>query len=229
VKDKVNIYYFVDRLCQKTGSGDIIVTDAGSVFYAVSQAVKIKKGMRYITSGGFASMGFSVPASIGACIASGNRSVICITGDGSFQLNIQELQTIVHHKYPIKMFIINNEGYLSIRTTQTRFFENRLLGEGNTSGVSFPDLQKIAIAYGIRYYCIHNNNELDAILGIVLEYDGPVICEIITPPDQEIIPTIASQKQEDGSMVSKPLEDMYPFLDRKEFALNMVWQGGIHE
>lgn len=229
VKDKVNIYYFVDRLCQKTGSGDIIVTDAGSVFYAVSQAVKIKKGMRYITSGGFASMGFSVPASIGACIASGNRSVICITGDGSFQLNIQELQTIVHHKYPIKMFIINNEGYLSIRTTQTRFFENRLLGEGNTSGVSFPDLQKIAIAYGIRYYCIHNNNELDAILGIVLEYDGPVICEVITPPDQEIIPTIASQKQEDGSMVSKPLEDMYPFLDRKEFALNMVWQGGIHE
>jgi acetolactate synthase-1/2/3 large subunit len=109
LKDKVNLYYFVDSLCQKMSSDDIIVTDAGSAFYAGAQAVKIKQGMRYITSGGFATMGFSLPASIGASVAAGNRRVMCITGDGSFQLNIQELQTIVHHKYPIKMFIFNNE------------------------------------------------------------------------------------------------------------------------
>lgn len=222
LKDKVNLYYFVDSLCKKMNSEDIIVTDAGSAFYAGSQAVKIKQGMRYITSGGFATMGFSVPASIGASVAAGNRRVMCITGDGSFQLNIQELQTIVHHNYPIKMFIFNNEGYLSIRTTQCRFFENRLIGEGCTSGVSFPDLQKIAMAYGIPFYRIYNNNELGPVLEKVLTSDSPAICEIMTPRDQEIIPTISSQKREDGSMISKPLEDMYPFLERTEFLSNMI-------
>jgi acetolactate synthase I/II/III large subunit len=222
LKDKVNLYYFVDRLCQKMNSDDIIVTDAGSAFYAGSQAIKIKQGMRYITSGGFATMGFSVPASIGASVAAGNRRVMCITGDGSFQLNIQELQTIVHHNYPIKIFIFNNEGYLSIRTTQNRFFENRLIGEGCSSGVSFPNLQKIAMAYGIPFYCIQNNTELEPILKKILLSAGPVICEVMTPCNQEIIPTISSQKREDGSMISKPLEDMYPFLEREEFLSNMI-------
>ncbi len=222
LKDKVNLYYFIDRLCQKLNSDDIIVTDAGSAFYAGSQAVKIKQGMRYITSGGFATMGFSIPASIGASVAAGNRRVMCITGDGSFQLNIQELQTIVHHQYPIKMFIFNNEGYLSIRTTQSRFFENRLIGEGCTSGVSFPDLQRIALAYGIPFCRVQNNNELEPVLEKVITSDGPVICEIMTPCNQEMIPTVSSQKREDGSMISKPLEDMYPFLDREEFLSNML-------
>ena len=164
LKDRVNLYYFIDKLCQKLGSDAIVITDAGSAFYAGSQAIQIKQGMRYITSGGFATMGFSLPASIGASIAAGNRRVMCITGEGSFQLNLQELQTIVHHKYPIKMFVFNNEGYLSIRTTQCRYFENRLLGEGSNSGVSFPDLKKIAIAYNIQFYRIHDNTELDLIL-----------------------------------------------------------------
>jgi acetolactate synthase I/II/III large subunit len=220
--DKVNLYYFVDTLCQKISADDIIITDAGSAFYAGSQAVKIKQGMRYITSGGLATMGFSIPASIGACVAVNNRRVMSITGDGSFQMNIQELQTIVHHNYPIKLFVFNNEGYLSIRTTQCRFFENRLIGEGCSSGVSFPELEKIATAYGIPFYRIHNNNELEPILEKVLISGGPVICEIMTPCNQEIIPTISSQKTEDGSMISKPLEDMYPFLERKEFLSNMI-------
>jgi len=197
------------------------VTDAGSAFYAGSQAVQIKKGMRYITSGGFATMGFGLPASIGASIAANKNRVMCINGDGSFQQNIQELQTIVHYKLPIKIFILNNEGYLSIRFTQCRYFENRLIGEGCTSGVSFPDSEKIAMAYEIPFFRISNNRELDSVLNKVIKTDGPVICEIMTPSDQEIIPTIASQKQNDGSMVSKPLEDMYPFLDREEFYANM--------
>lgn len=222
LKDTVNLYYFVDRLSRKMHAEDIIVTDAGSAFYAGCQAVKITRGMRYITSGGLATMGFSVPASIGACVAAGNRRVMCITGDGSFQLNIQELQTIVHHRYPVKMFVFNNKGYLSIRTTQSRFFENRLIGEGSTSGVSFPDLQKIAHAYGIPFYHIQNNRDLDPVLETVISTEGPAICEVMTPCDQEIIPTVSSQKREDGSMVSKPLEDMYPFLDRNEFLSNMI-------
>lgn len=221
-KDRVNLYYFMDFLSAKLGSEDIVVTDAGSAFYAGCQAVKIRQGMRYITSGGFATMGFSVPASIGACVASGNRRVMCITGDGSLQLNIQELQTIVHHGYPVKMFIFNNGGYLSIRTTQSRFFENRLIGEGSTSGVSFPDLKKIANAYGIPFYRIRDNQDLGPIIEKVITTEGPALCEVMTPGDQEIIPTVSSQKMEDGTMVSKPLEDMYPFLDRKEFLSNML-------
>jgi acetolactate synthase I/II/III large subunit len=221
LKDRVNLYYFIDKLSHRLGNDDIVVTDAGSAFYAGAQAIQIKQGMRYITSGGLATMGFSIPASIGACVASNGHRVICVTGDGSFQLNIQELQTIIHHKYPIKMFIFNNEGYLSIKTTQRRYFENRLIGEGCDSGVSFPQLDKIAHAYGIPFFRINNNEELDSILVNVLTCEGPIICEVMTPVDQEIIPTIASEKREDGSMVSKPLEDMYPFLDRKEFLSNM--------
>jgi len=221
LNERVNIYYFIDALCRQLESRDIVVTDAGSAFYAGSQAIQVKKGMRYITSGGFATMGFSLPASIGASIAANKQRVMCINGDGSFQQNLQELQTIVHNKLPIKIFILNNEGYLSIRFTQCRYFENRLIGEGCTSGVSFPNSEKIAQAYGIPFFRIHNNWDLEAVLHNVLDRDGPVICEILTPPDQEIIPTVASQKLPDGSMVSKPLEDMYPFLDRNEFNENM--------
>lgn len=220
-KDLVNIYYFIDQLCQLLNNDDIVVTDAGSAFYAGSQAVQIKKGMRYITSGGFATMGFSLPASIGASIGRNNGRVMCINGDGSFQQNIQELQTVVHNNLPVKIFVLNNEGYLSIRFTQIRYFENRLIGEGCSSGVSFPDLEKIAHAYGIPFFRIHNNTELSRDLEKVINHDGPVICEIMTPPDQEIIPTIASKKMDDGSMVSRPLDDMYPFLDKEEHDSNM--------
>jgi len=222
LKDKINTYYFLDRLSAKLIKGDIVVTDAGSAFYAGSQAIKIKQGMRYITSGGFATMGYSLPASIGVSRAIGNKRVMCITGDGSFQQNIQELQTIVHYKLPLKIFILNNEGYLSIRFTQEKYFNNRLIGACCKSGVSFPDAEKIAKAYGIKFLRITNNKELENNLHRVLDSDGPVICEIMTPKDQLIIPTIASEKKDDGSMVSKPLEDMYPFLPREEFADNMI-------
>jgi acetolactate synthase I/II/III large subunit len=218
LEDKVNIYYFIDTLSKQSTPNDIIITDAGSAFYAGSQAVQIKEGMRYITSGGLATMGFSLPASIGASIAAGGSRVMCITGDGSFQQNIQELQTVVHYKLPIKIFVLNNEGYLSIRFTQCRYFEGRLIGEGCNSGVTFPETAKIAEAYGIKYRKIKNNDELFDTLNEIMPLDEPVICEIITPPDQEIIPTVASRKNEDGTMVSEPLDNMYPFLP--EFSNN---------
>jgi len=221
LKGRINIYYFIERLSKKLTSRDIVVSDAGSAFYAVSQCVKIRRGLRYITSGGFATMGYSIPASIGVSIAAGRKRVMCITGDGSFQQNIQELQSIVHHTLPIKIFILNNEGYLSIRFTQERYFNKRFIGEGCSSGVSFPDSRKIARAYGIRFMRVSDNRTLDHVLGDALAWPGPVICEIMTPRDQLIIPTVASQKMENGTMVSRPLEDMYPFLDREEFRRNM--------
>ena len=213
----VNIYHFVERLSRRLTPRDIVVSDAGSAFYAVSQCVKLPQGARYITSGGFATMGYSVPAGIGACIAAGGGRVICITGDGSFQQNIQELQSIAHHSLPIKIFVLNNEGYLSIRFTQERYFEGRLIGEGPSSGVSFPDCRKIANAYGLRFVRVRATPGLDAGLDAALSCDGPVLCEIMSPPGQLIIPTVASRKLPDGRMVSRPLEDMYPFLDRARF------------
>lgn len=222
LKNRINIYYFIDRLSRKLKSGDLVVTDAGSTFYVGSQGIQIKKGVRYITSGGFAGMGYSLPASIGASVALKKHRVMCITGDGSFQQNIQELQSIIHHRLPLKIFILNNEGYLSIRTTQAKYFNNRFIGEGPKSGVSFPDARKIAKAYGIKFVRVNNNSALDKVLNEVLRYKGPIICEIMTPKKQLIIPTVASMKRADGTMVSRPLEDMYPFLDRDEFRKNMI-------
>lgn len=221
LKNKINIYYFFEALSKKLNSKDAVVTDAGSAFYAGSQGIKVKQGMRYITSGGFATMGYSLPASIGMSVALGKGRVMCITGDGSFQQNIQELQTVVHYKLPLKIFVLNNEGYLSIRTTQSRYFNDRFIGEGKRSGVSFPDTKKIARAYGIKFFRISDNKKLNRVLNELLTCDGPVICEVMTPQNQLIIPTLASEKKSDGTMVSKPLEDMFPFLDREEFKKNM--------
>jgi acetolactate synthase I/II/III large subunit len=222
LKDKINIYYLVDQLSKKLSSGDVVVTDAGSTFYVGSQAIKIKKGVRYITSGGLATMGYSLPASIGLSVALGKKKVMCLTGDGSFQQNIQELQSVIHHNLPLKIFVLNNNGYLSIRFTQSRYFDKRFIGEGPKSGVSLPSTERIANAYRIKFIRANNNDELNKVLDEVIEYDGPVLCEVMCPPEQLIIPTIASEKKEDGTMISKPLEDMYPFLDREEFKENMI-------
>jgi len=166
-------------------------------------------------------MGYSVPAGIGISVGLNGKRIACVTGDGSFQLNIQELQTIKHYNLPVKIFIINNDGYLSIRFTQSRFFNKRFIGVDSKSGVSFPNSEKIARAYGIKFIRASKNSQLNKALDETLKYKGPVICEIVSPKDQEIIPTIASQKKPDGTMVSKPIEDMYPFLDRDEFNKNM--------
>jgi len=221
LRNKINIYYFFDRLSDKLKSGDVVVTDAGSTFFAGCQCIKIKKGVRYITSGGFATMGYSLPASIGVSVGLDNRRVMCVTGDGSFQQNIQELQSVVHYELPLKIFVLNNEGYLTIRISQGTYF-GRFLGEGPASGVSFPDCRKIARAYGIRFLRATNNAKLNQVLDEALRYNGPVICEIMAPRDQLIMPRVTSQKRPNGTMVSKPLEDMFPFLDREEFKRSML-------
>jgi len=221
--NKINLYHFVDSLSKKMKNDAVVLSDAGSAFYVVSQGIQLNnERQRYITSGGQAEMGYTLPAAIGVCIAKGRKEVIGITGDGSFQMNIQELQTIVYYKLPVKIFVWNNDGYLSIRASQRKFFEERYIGTDETSGVSFPDLKKISKAYGIKYFNAAKPKSLNRVLEKVLAYDGPVICEVMCIRDQEIIPSVASYKKDDGTMVSKPLEDMYPFLDRDEFKREMI-------
>ncbi len=218
---KINKYTFVEHLNKHLNDNTAIVADAGSAFYVVAQALKIRANQRFITSGAQADMGFSLPAAIGTAFAK-EGGVIAITGDGSFQMNIQELQTIAHNKLSIKIFVWNNNGYLSIRTTQNKFFEGRVMGTHKKTGISFPDLEKIAYAYGIQYYKASYFLELDSVIKQSMNMEGPVICEIMCPENQEIVPTVASMKREDGIMVSKPSEDMYPFLDRDEFYAEMI-------
>lgn len=218
----INLYYFMDRLSASLKSDSVVVSDAGSSFYAVSQGISLKEGQRYITSGCQAEMGFTIPATIGISVARGMGEVVGVTGDGSFQMNLQELQTIVHHKMPIKLFVWNNNGYLSIRTTQRRFLGGRLIGTDGTSGLSFPSVEKIAAAYGIKFSRVEKSAKLDSVLADIMKHNGPVLCEVMCNPDQEIVPTVSSFVKPDGTMASRPMEDMYPFMSREELKREMI-------
>lgn len=220
-EEPVNSYYFTDCLSNYSKSEDMLLLDTGSCFHVVSQTWKIKKGQRFLTTGGLSSMGYWA-AGIGACVANNKKRTIVITGDGSFQFNIHELATIKHNNLPIKLFIFNNNGYLLIRQTQKNFMEGRLFAEGPETGVWCPDALKIAKAYGIKGVRISHFSEVVEKIKEVMEYDGPVICDVMTPEWQLIIPRIASEKLADGTLVSKPYEDMFPFLDREEFKANMI-------
>tara|TARA_Y100000782_G_scaffold38897_1_gene43437 strand:+ start:1998 stop:3797 length:1800 start_codon:yes stop_codon:yes gene_type:complete len=218
----INSYFLIDSVCKHSSEGDIFVSDAGGTFYVVSQAIQLNHAnQRYIPSSAMATMGYSLPAAIGISVATNGKRVIAFTGDGSLQQNIQELQTVIEYNLPIKLFVLNNDGYHSIRTSQTNYFEKRYIGESSKSGVSFPDITKIANAYGIKSVRVNETNNLDEVIEEVLNHDGPVICDVIVPREQEVIPTVASRVNKDGSMSSRPLEDMYPFLDRKEYKDNL--------
>jgi len=219
----INLYAFMEELSKCFREDSVLIGDAGSAVYVPPQGINTTtKHQRYITSGAQAEMGFSLPAAIGVVTARKNREVLAITGDGSLQMNIQELQTIVHHNFNIKLFVWNNDGYLSIRATQNKFFNGRFIGTDNTSGVSFPNLKKIANAYGIKYVKIDSIGSIHKKISELMEYTGPVICEVMCIRDQLIIPTVSSKQLENGKLVSCPIEDMYPFLERKEFNENMI-------
>lgn len=222
-QDAINIYSFVDRLSALSEPGDMFVSDAGSAFYAVSQGIQLtKERQRYIPSGAMATMGYSLPAGIGVSVATGDARVLAITGDGSLQQNIQELQTLLHYNLPVKLFVLNNNGYLSIRSSQKNYFKERYIGSGPDSGVTMPDTLKICEAYGIPSARISKLDDLDQAIKIALNTPGPYILEVITPPEQPIIPTVSSRVNADGSMSSRPLEDMAPFLDRDEYRSNLL-------
>ncbi len=221
-KEKVNPYAFCELLSERLDEGEVVVSANGAACVIPIQTLKLRNGQRHLVNSGCAAMGYGLPAAIGACYANNRNRVICLEGDGSIQLNIQELQTLVHHQLPVKIFIFNNQGYLSIRTTQLNFFNGNRVGEGPESGVSMPDMVKVATAYGIAAFRIHNHEEMAKIIEEVLNSEGPAVCDVQMQPDQLFAPRVSSQRLPDGRMISKPLEDMYPFLSREEFLSNMI-------
>jgi len=220
-KSTVNVYVFFDILSDVTSSEDIILTGNSLDAVCLFQAYKVKKGQRVFTNANLGAMGYCVPASIGACVAHGYKRTILVTGDGSIQFNIQELQTIKDYKLPIKIFIINNQGYESIRTTQTTYFNKRFVGSDIGSGVGNPHFKKIAQAYDFSYEKISNNKQILTFIKKVLNREGPVLCELTVSPDHHREPKSTSFRRKDGTFESRPLEDMYPFLPRKELWENM--------
>lgn len=215
--EEINSYYFVDELSKQCDKDTMVVVDTGSCFHVACQSWKVKEGQRFLTTGGLSSMGWWV-AGIGACVASNRCNTVVITGDGSLQMNIQEFATIKHNRLPIKTFVLNNDGYLLIRQTQRNFMEGRLFGEGPETGVWCPENEKIATAYGIKFVSITEKDSVQEKIKEVLSYDGPVICDVKIPKWQLIIPRVSSEKKEDGTLVSRNFEDMFPYLDPKELA-----------
>lgn len=220
-KAKINPYVFVDDLVRKLSNDDVIVCGNGAACVVPFQVGFIKRGMRMFCSAGSATMGYDIPAAIGAAFARSGQRIICLAGDGSSMFNIQELQTIVHHRLPIKVIILNNEGYLSMRMTQTNFFKGNYVGEGPRSGVSFPDFVKVGEAFGLPSTRIERHDYHDALTAF-LEAGGYGLAEIIVDPDQVFEPKLAARQLPDGKIVSPSLEDMWPFLPREELEQNML-------
>lgn len=218
--DKINVYYFVRRLTELMSENDVCVTANGTAIIASVQTAMVKNNQRIFSNSGDASMGYDLPAAIGACVANNKKNTICIAGDGSLMMNLQELQTLKHHNLPVKIFILNNDGYSSIKQTQTNFFEGRNTGAGTNSGVSMPDFVKVGSAFDIKSIRLESPNEIDNTIKDVLSTKGPVLCDVIVNPDYIFTPKLSSRKLEDGTMISPSLEDMYPFLPRDEYEKN---------
>ena len=217
-----NIYAFYEELSKAMQEGQTLMDSVGTSRVAGSQAFRVKKGQRFITNPNTASMGFCLPAVTGICVAQPGKPVVCVTGEGSLQMNLQELQTIWQNRLPVKLFVINNQGYHSIRQTQQSYFEPPLVGVGAESGdLSFPDLSRIIPAYGFSYRAVHAAEELPETLHQILEEDGASVCEVFVTKYQKTEPKTSAKKLPDGSMVSAPLEDMYPFLSKEELEENM--------
>lgn len=244
-EEDANVYAFMKEMSSRLKKEQVIVVGNGSACVVGGHACIIKQGQRFISNSAIASMGYDLPAAIGACMAvreggaqegrmqgaesqdtelqDTSSDIILITGDGSIQMNLQELQTIIHHRMPIKIFLINNGGYHSIRQTQKNFFGEPLVGIGvDSHDLSFPDMEKLAAAYGYPYCRACHNGELVPAIETALRTDGPVICEIFVSRDQNFEPKSAAKRLPDGTMVSPPLEDLSPFLPEEEMDENMI-------
>ena len=218
--EPVNPYIFVEKLFESLEDNEIVVCADGTACVVTFQAARLKKDQRLYTNSGSASMGYDLPAAIGAAVASGRR-VVCLAGDGSIQMNLQELQTIKTNRLPIKIFILNNGGYHSIKQTQANFF-GRLHGCDATSGVECPDAETMARAYGFPFTRVSEATSFDSALKAALSGDGAAICEVVLDPTQPFSPKQSSRRLPDGRMISAPLEDLAPFLERDELAANML-------
>ncbi len=217
---RINPYHFMEVLFDLLQADDAVVTGNATACIVAFQVARLKMGQRLFSNSGSASMGYDLPAAIGAAVARAGRRVICLAGDGSLQLNVQELQTVAHYRLPIKLFVLNNGGYLSIRTSQKGFFGSTV-GESPATGVSFPELEYLARAHDLPFARL-DMADFSSPLQQVLDRAGPVLCEVLLDPEQGFEPRQSSRQLPDGRIVSAPLEDMYPFLDREELADNLL-------
>lgn len=221
--EETNVYAFIKELSSRVPENRVTVVGNGSACVVGGHAYIIKKGQRFISNSAVASMGYDLPAAIGACMAEHGKDIILVTGDGSIQMNLQELQTIIHHRMPIKIFLINNGGYHSIRQTQKNFFGEPLVGIGvDSQDLSFPDMEKLSAAYGYPYVRACHNSQLEHAVETALSTAGPVICEVFVSKDQNFEPKSSAKRLPDGTLTSPPLEDLSPFLSDEEMDRNMI-------
>ena len=220
-KKYVNPYILLEELSKNTTKNDLIVPgSSGACSEITCQAFEAKEGQRFLNNQGFGSMGFGLPAALGAAIES-KRRTICINGDGGLQLNIQELQTLKRLNLPVKLFVLNNQGYGSIRNMQNNHFAGNLVASDGVKNMTLPDIIKLAKAYGIKCERITNQNDLSGKIRKILNTKGPFICDVLIDPKQQTMPRVSSQKLPNGKMISKPIEDMFPFLPEKEIKENL--------
>jgi len=217
----VNPYCFMDTLFRALDEGETVVSANGTACVVAFQAAYLKPRQRLFHNSGAASMGYDLPAAIGAALAEPNKRIICLAGDGSIMMNLQELQTIVGQRLPVKIFVLNNRGYHSIRQTQRGFFPDNVVGCGTESGLTFPDFEKLALAFGLPFVRCARHAELDETIARTLAAPGAALCEVMLDLEQQFSPKVSSRRLDDGRMVSSPLEDMAPFLPRQELRANM--------
>jgi len=223
----INSYLFMERLNKHFKSDQIVVTDMGTALLSGHQVLKFKPGQRLMTSTGLGEMGYGLPGAIGASFATDRGEVMCLNCDGGMMMNLQELQTMVHHKLPIKLFIFNNDGYLMIKHTQNALFKDSRTGVDKSTGVTCPDYSKLAVAFDIPAYQIRSWDNCDEIIAKVQAHNGPVICEVFMHPKQPFTPKLGWIIKEDGTQVSSPLEDLGPLIPRDALEKAMII--GVHE
>ncbi len=220
---QVSIYHLAEVIGTETEPEEQLVSgSSGSGIEIFLLACPTRTGQRIYHTAGLGSMGFGLPMSIAVCLAAGRRQTICVDGDGGFQFNIQELETVARLNLPIKFFVLNNDGYASIRASQKNYFGHASIGCDGRTGLTVPSLEKLAAAYGIQFAVIEDQRNLRRDVRRVLDTPGPVLCDVHVIPDESRAPRLSSAQRPDGSFVSKPLEDLWPFLDRKEFLSNMI-------
>jgi acetolactate synthase-1/2/3 large subunit len=219
----VSIYRLAEVIGSQTAPDDLLVSgSSGSGIEIFLLACPTRSGQRIYHTAGLGSMGFGLPSAIGVCLAHGRRRTVCVDGDGGFQFNIQELETVARLRLPIKFFVLNNNGYASIRASQRNWFGRAELGCDTETGLTLPDLSRVAAAFGIASAVIDDQRDLPAAVRAVLDTEGPVVCDVRVIPEESREPRLSSMQRADGSLVSKPLEDLFPFLDRAEFLSNMI-------
>ncbi|MGH9615914.1 MAG: thiamine pyrophosphate-dependent enzyme, partial [Acidobacteriaceae bacterium] len=220
---RVSIYHLAEIIGAETDAKDQLVSgSSGSGIEIFLLACPTRTGQRIYHTAGLGSMGFGLPMSIAVCLAADRRQTICVDGDGGFQFNIQELETVARLNLPIKFFVLNNDGYASIRASQKNYFGQESIGCDKSTGLTVPNLAGIAAAYGIRSAVIRDQRNLRDQVRAVLDTPGPVLCDVMAIPDETRAPRLSSTQRPDGTLVSRPLEDLWPFLDRKEFLSNMI-------